>query len=306
MDLNVNSLEMVDDAVEYADSLSVDVHDYSNGARVLDFGVDAAGGIEAGLYYADISSAGLLSVDVSVDRLDGVGAPLEYVEVWTDSPETALLTSQHAGWHIDYEGYRAWGSGPASALVEDGDEADEEFAVVCLESSTLPGPKVLDYIADECGVSTNSVFGVVAPATSTAGVVQTASRSAEVTLLRLESLGYDVSKVETVSGRSPVAPVVSDETEAVGVTNDGIIYGSEVHLRVADDSDVFSDLASSSSPDYGDPFVDVFDEAGSFDEIDDAVFAPASVTVDVIGGRTVTAGGTNPEVLVESFGIGSS
>ncbi|MDY6774965.1 MAG: methenyltetrahydromethanopterin cyclohydrolase [Halobacteria archaeon] len=305
MDLNANALEMVDDAVEYSDSLSVDVHDYSNGARVLDFGVDAAGGIEAGLYYADISAAGLLSVDVETDGVTQAGTrtPLNYVDVWTDSPETALLTSQHAGWHIDHEGYRALASGPARALSDGA--VDEEFGVICLESSTLPSPKSLDYIADECGVSTESLFAVVAPSTSTAGVVQTASRSAEVTLLRLESLGYDVSKVETVSGRSPVAPVVSDETESVGATNDGIIYGSEVHIRVADDSDVFSDLASSSSPDYGEPFVDVFDEAGSFDEIDDAVFAPASVTVDVVGGRTVTAGETNPEVLRESFGIDS-
>ncbi len=48
-------------------------------------------------------------------------------------------------------------------------EDDSDFAVIALESSTLPNEKIMDYIASECGVESSCVVAVVAPTNSLVG-----------------------------------------------------------------------------------------------------------------------------------------
>ena len=319
--INRTAIELMDEVLDFAGELDVVPRELDCGATVIDFGVGAPGGVEAGLLLAETQTAGLASLQTSMDRV--AGAPLPHVELTTDHPGIALLCSQKAGWELDVgdltgEGettdteFNGLGSGPARALVARepefetmGYRDESEFAVLAVEASTLPGDRIADHIAELSGVEPNSVFLPTFPAGSTVGSVTMAARAAELALFRLFELGYDPANVLTASGTAPVAPVSRDENTAMARTNDAIAYGGEVYLQVSkDDDSVFSDLPSTARSEYGTPFEEVFEAADwDFYEVDEGVFAPAKVTVDVIGGPTHLLGETDEELLAQSFGL---
>src|SRR6056297_3085867 len=151
--LNRMALELVDEAIDFADELNVAAYELDNEATVLDFGVEHDGGIEAGLLLAELQTAGLATVQTRMDEV--AGAPLRHVELSTDHPALALLCAQKAGWELGVEGFEGLGSGPARALVAEEDEFQRvgytdasEFAVLAVESDELPGDAVAEHVAD--------------------------------------------------------------------------------------------------------------------------------------------------------------
>jgi methenyltetrahydromethanopterin cyclohydrolase len=63
-------------------------------------------------------------------------------------------------------------------------------------------------------------------------------------------------------------------------------------------------VPSTATDEYDRPFVQVFEDADwDFYEVDESVFAPARVTVDVLGGPTHVHGETNEDLLAESFDL---
>ncbi|MEF8863564.1 MAG: methenyltetrahydromethanopterin cyclohydrolase, partial [Haloarculaceae archaeon] len=100
---NVMAVELVDEAIDFADELAVDVWELDNGATVLDFGVETLGGVEAGLLLAEIQTGGLATPQTAMGTVDG--APLTHVELQTDHPALALLCSQKAGWELSVDGF---------------------------------------------------------------------------------------------------------------------------------------------------------------------------------------------------------
>jgi methenyltetrahydromethanopterin cyclohydrolase len=243
------------------------------------------------------------------------GAPLPHVELATDHPALALLCSQKAGWELalegedDAPGFDGLGAGPARALV--GQESEfqavgyyDEFdlTVLTVESIDLPDDGVARHVADLAGVEPSGVFLPTFATGSTVGSVTMAARAAELAVFRLFELGYDPTDVLTVSGSAPVAPVSYDEGVAMGRTNDALAYGGEVYLQVRTDSDVFDEVPSTASDEYGTPFEAIFEAADwDFYEVPGSIFAPAQVTVDVVDGPTHVVGETNEELLAESF-----
>ncbi len=303
------AVELVDEAIDFAGELNVDVIELDSGATVLDFGVEAAGGLEAGLLLAEIQTAGLATIQT---RMDGVaGTPFPHVEVTTDKPALALLCSQKAGWELVTEAFDGLGSGPARALV--GEEAEfevvgyyDEFdlTVLTVEAATLPGDDVAEQVAERTGVSPSSVFLPAYPTGSMVGSVSAAARAPELALFRLFELGYDPVDVVSAAGSAPVAPVSHDEGVAMGRTNDALAYGGQVYLQVREDFDRFDEVPSTAAAEYDTPFEQVFEDAGwDFYEVPESVFAPAQVTVDVVDGPTYALGGTNHDLLAESFGL---
>ena len=305
--LNRMAVELVDEAIDFAGELNVAAYELDSGATVLDFGVDADGGVEAGLLLAEIQTAGLATVQTRMGRI--AGAPVPHVELSTDHPAIAVLCSQKAGWELDMEGFEGLGSGPARALVGEEREFEavgyyDEFdlTVLCVESTTLPGDDVVAHVADRANVNESAVFLPTCALGSTVGSVTTAARAAELAAFRLFELGYDPTDVLSASGSAPVAPVSYDETTAMGRTNDALAYGGEVHLTVREDFDRFDEVPSVAADRYGTPFGEIFADAGyDFYEVDESVFAPASVTVDVVDGPTYAYGGTREDLLAESF-----
>ena len=307
--LNRMAIELADEALEFADELNVRAFDLDNGATVIDFGVDATGGIEAGLLLAELQTAGLATVQTRMDEVGSV--PFPHVELTTDRPAHALLCAQKAGWELSVDGFEGLGSGPARALVAEETEFQVvgytdafDFAVLALEAETFPTEAVAAHVADRAGVNPDGLFLPTFRTASIAGSVSVAARAAEVAVFRLFEEGYDPTDILTATGSAPVSPVPESEETAIGRTNDTLAYGGQVHLTVAADSELFPDLVSTAGDAYGRPFVDIFEDADlDFSAVDPSVFAPAQLTVDVVGGPTYAAGSVDDDLLLESFGL---
>jgi methenyltetrahydromethanopterin cyclohydrolase len=307
--LNRMSTELVDEAIDFAEELTIDVHSLPNEAMVLDFGVDLPGAVEAGLLLAEIQTAGLATVGSTVEDL--AGAPLTHVEVTTDHPALALLCSGKAGWELQTEEFQGLGSGPARALVAEEDvfrrvgfQDEFDFAVLSIESDQLPDEEVAGIVAERTGVPESSVFLPAFATASITGSVVAAARTTELAVFRLTELGYDPLDVLSVSGSAPLAPVAESEATAMARTNDAVAYGGQVHLVVDQPFDRFDEVVSTASAEYGDPFVDIFESVDwEYDELSVDLFAPAQVTIDVRGGDTYVYGDTDEDVLAESFGL---
>jgi methenyltetrahydromethanopterin cyclohydrolase len=307
--LNRMATDLVDEALDFADELNVAVRQLEGDALVVDFGVEVPGGTEAGLMLAEIQTAGLATVQSTLDEV--AGAPLTHVELSTDHPALALLCSQKAGWELSVDGFEGLGSGPARALVAEEEEfqrigyRDEfDLAVLAVESDTLPDERVVEHVAERAGVAESGIFLPAFATASVTGSVSMAARAAELAVFRLSELGYDPLDVLSATGSAPVAPVAGDEETAIARTNDALAYGGRVHLVVDEPFDRFDEVPSTATDEYGTPFAEVFAEADwDFYEVPESVFAPAQVTIDVVGGETHVLGDVNEDLLAESFGL---
>ncbi len=311
MKLNPRALVLCERMIDDSDELRIAVHRLPQGPRILDLGVDVPGGLEAGRRMAEVCLSGL--GQIGFFPVSGQRGMLG-VSVRTDHPLFACMASQYAGWQITHERYFAMGSGPMRAAAGReplfdtiGYREAEGVAVGVLESSRLPSPEVCRQIAEKCGVEPANLTLLVAPTASQAGTVQIVARSLETALHKLLELGFDLRRVESGFGTAPLPPVAGSDMEAMGRTNDAILYGGEVTLwvRGSDDdlSHVGADVPSSSSKDHGRPFARVFEHyGGDFYAIDPLLFGPAVVTFyNLDSGRSHSFGRTVPELLEQSF-----
>ena len=178
-----------------AEALGIAVRRLANGARLLDCGVEAPGGVEAGRLYAEVCLAALGRVSFTAQDFGGWWLP--GLTVHTDHPALACLGAQYAGWAVRHGNYSAMGSGPARALVR-AEEAlyaslpiseTSEVAVLCLESRALPTEAVAAYIAQRAGVAPEALTMLVAPTASAVGGVQVAARVVETALHKAARAG---------------------------------------------------------------------------------------------------------------------
>jgi methenyltetrahydromethanopterin cyclohydrolase len=256
--------------------------------------------------------AGLCTV--SFGPLVFEGRWLPGLTVVTDRPALACLASQYAGWRLDRDGYFAMASGPGRALIRaeelyDGLDVDEHAgaAVLCLETREPPPEPLAGYVAERAGVPAADLTLLFAPTASLAGGVQVAARVVETALHKLHELEFDVGRVVSGFGSCPLPPVARTDPEAIGRTNDAVLYGGQVELAVDAPDDeleaIVPRLPSSASRDHGEPFGRVLERAGwDFYEIDPLLFSPAEVRLtSVSSGRSFHAGGVDIEVLERSF-----
>ncbi|MDL5362402.1 methenyltetrahydromethanopterin cyclohydrolase [Halalkalicoccus sp. NIPERK01] len=307
--LNRMALELVDEAIDFADELNLLVSELDGETTVLDFGVEADGGLEAGLLLVEIQTAGLATVQTRMDAVGGV--PMPFVEFSTDQPALSVLCSQKAGWELAVEDFEGLGSGPARALVAEEEEFARvgyedvlDFAVLTVESEDLPTAAAAGQVAELAEVDTGALFLPAFSTASIAGSVNMAARGAELAVFRLSELGYDPLDVVTASASAPVAPVAGSEEAAIGRTNDALAYGGRAHVVVREEFDRFEEVASTASEEYGRPFVEIFDDVGwELYDVPESIFAPAEVTIDVLGGATYHYGRRDEALLESSFGL---
>ncbi len=312
--LNQRAFDLVEALTSRIGSLRIDVETLPSEARIMDFGVQAEGGLQAGLELARICMSDLGNVALLPGELDGFGWPL--VQVQTDQPLAACLLSQYAGWQISVDDYFAMGSGPmriaagAEELIGKlgGRDATQQ-AVGVLETAILPDEAVVSYISEKTGVETSQLVLCVAPTSSRAGTLQVVARSVETAMHKLYELGFDVTRVSSAWGTAPLPPPASTDLLGIGLTNDAILYGGRVSLWVHGDDDTLAEIGprvpACASDCYGQPFIDIFEEAGrDFYKIDPHLFSPAQVALQNIDtGRVHRFGQTAPEVLQKSFGL---
>ena len=311
--MNERAWALADRYVERAVELRIEISRLASGARVLDAGVNAPGGLAAGLALAELCMGGLGHVEYVPLTIGGESWP--GVQVWTDHPAASCMASQYAGWAINPEGYFAMGSGPlrAKAMVEKelfaklGYAEEASRGVLVLEGRTLPTDDVAAWVARKAGVPPDRITLAIAPTASLAGGVQIAARVIETGLHKMDTLGFDVTKVVSAMGTAPLAPVAKSDIRAIGRTNDCVLYGGQARYTVrAEDEDLArlaERLPSTTSSDYGTPFYAVFTRYDNdFYKIDPMLFSPAEVWLtSATSGRTFHAGRLNLSVLRASL-----
>ena len=310
--VNKKALEFVKTIMDNKDILDCKVEESTNGATIIDAGIECSGTTELGRLIGEVCLGGLGSVRLSTTYIGDLEFPA--VIVGTDYPTIATLASQYTGWTIKVGKYFAMGSGPARALAQVEKLYDElkyrdrsKRGVIVLESREKPSEDVTRYIAEKCGMAPSDLFCIVVPTASIAGSVQISSRVVEVGMHKLHKIGFDPEKVRRGYGVAPIAPVAKNESRAMGMTNDCILYGGRTYYFVKSDDDNFQAIVekvpSSTSEQYGQPFYDLFKSVNfDFYKIDPLLFSPAETTINHIeSGKIYHAGELNPEILKQSL-----
>ncbi|TCK38647.1 methenyltetrahydromethanopterin cyclohydrolase [Paraburkholderia sp. BL8N3] len=317
--LSVNALSerLVARLVEGAARLSVDISRTADGTVIADAGVAAPGGVEAGLLIARICMGGLGRV---ARRMSGDADPLwpTLIEVHTSNPVLACLGSQYAGWSLSAtkeqtggKKFFSLGSGPARALAakeplfgELGYRDRHDSGALVMEVDRLPPQVVIDKVVRDCGLAPERLTIAVTPTRSVAGTVQVVARVVEVALHKTHVLGVDLHEIVEGSGTAPLPPPAPDGIQAMGRTNDAILYGGRVHLTVKHDEvarRLAAELPSSNARDYGRPFADIFTSFNyDFYQIDPALFAPAEVWVSSLESGATWHGGKVDGALLQA------
>lgn len=313
--LNQNAAHLTTYAVAKMEMLRIRHQEVAD-ASLLDFGVNAEGGLEAGLLLARICLSEMARVELVPHDPQLPAVP--QIQVRTDHPVAACLMSQYAGWKVATDDYFGMGSGPMRAVArkeelfrhlpetEDGHEA-----VGVLESGSMPSSSAIaalrNSLPEHCRLTL-----AVAPTASQAGTIQVVARSLETALHKLHELRFPLEALVSGTGIAPLPPVAKNDLQGIGRTNDSILYGATVNLWVRCDDEQITEFGpkvpSNSSSAHGQTFLTLFKAANhDFYAMDAALFSPAVVVFHNLStGRTFSFGERVPSLLSESFGMKSS
>jgi len=194
-----------------------------------------------------------------------------------------------------------------------------DVAVIVLETSTKPPEPVIQFIAEKCKVPPANVYIVMFSTASLTGATQVAGRIVETGIHKLERLGLDPRVVKHAWGYTPIVPLHPDSGEAMGRTNDAILYAGVTNYLVDYPDEeklqaIVKQAPSSASAMLQEAkrlaqenprFLDIFKEAGfDFYKIDTNIFAPAVVSVNSLRtGKTYSAGNLDVNVVKNSLGL---
>jgi methenyltetrahydromethanopterin cyclohydrolase len=316
--LSVNRMawKLAEALLDNQDFYGVKASKSTSGATIVDAGINALGGFQAGRIITEICMGGCGKAHIGFKNYGDIELPS--ITVCTDQPAIAALGSQFAGWRIKEGNSIAIGSGPARALAlkpkdiyeEIGYKDSSDKAVLTLESNTLPSDMLIEKVAGACNVKAENLIVVVAPTASVVGLTQVAGRIVEVGIHKLRTLGLSPKAIRYACGYAPIPPLCRDFEVAMARTNDAILYGGTVYCVVEHDDEaalkkIVRQAPSSTSKDYGKPFLQIFREADrDFYKIDHNLFAPAVLMVNNIKtGQILKVGQINVRALEESFSI---
>ena len=314
--LSVNRLawKLAEILLDNQDFYGVTASKTSSGATVVDAGVNAPGGFQAGRIITEICMGGCGKAHIGFKNYGDLELPS--ITVCTDQPAIAALGSQFAGWRIKEGDSVAIGSGPARALALKPKEIYQEIAykdesdkaVLVLETDKPPSNELIEKVVNACHISPENLLVIFAPTASIAGLTQVAGRVVETGIHKLRTLGLSPLAVRYALGYAPIPPLCREFEVAMARTNDAILYGGTVYYTVEHDDEetlrkIVEQAPSKASKSYGKPFLQIFKEADrDFYKIDHNLFAPAMLTItNVKTGRMFRAGQTNIEALKESF-----
>jgi methenyltetrahydromethanopterin cyclohydrolase len=316
--LSVNRLgwKLLEKLCEDTDFYGVKVQKADSGTTIVDAGVKAKGGLQAGRIITEICMGGCGKARITSRKYGELELP--FIFVHTDHPAIATLGSQYAGWQISEEGYFAIGSGPARALAlkpkeiyrEIGYRDDFNKAIVVLETEKFPPATLLERLVSDCKIPRENLVVILTPTTSVAGAVQVSGRIVETGIHKLRKLGLNPNTILYAWGCAPIPPIHPKFADAMARANDAILYGGTAYYIVEYEDEeelqrIVKDAPSNASKDYGKPFIETFKEADcDFYKIDPNLFAPAVLIINNIKtGRVFKAGKINVETLAKSFGL---
>ena len=316
LSVNLLARPLVERLLADADALGLQLRRDDSGARIVDAGIEARGSVAAGLQIGEICMGGLGHVNLR----SGGGAEgwPTWLDVRSSQPVLACLGSQYAGWSLSAtkeetggKKFFSLGSGPARALAvkeklfaELGYRDHAPCGVLVLEVDRAPPKIVIDKLLRDCGLAAEALTLILTPTTSLAGTTQVVARVLEVALHKAHELGFALANIVEGAGTAPLPSPSADGVEAMGRTNDAILYGGRVHLTVRGDDTAARELAralpSRNSRDHGRSFAEIFKEVEyDFYKIDGALFAPAEVWVSNIDSGNTWHGGATDMALLQ-------
>ena len=310
--VNKSSLPLVEDLIKNSTNFKIGISKGPLGCKIVDCGINYAGGIKAGILITKICMGGLGEVDL---------APTTTFKKWnwsinvySSNPTLACLGSQYAGWNLSSKKFYSLGSGPARSLAyreklfkELGYKDRANKSSLVLEVDQVPPKEIISKIAKDCKILPSNLVIILTPTTSLAGNLQIVGRVLEVAMHKIHELGFPLEKIVDGFGQAPIPPPGSNFIEGMGRTNDAIIYGGNVHLFVSglekDIKDLAKNLPSRNSKDYGKPFAKIFKSYKSdFYSIDGSLFSPARVTITSLQtGKSFSCGEINEKLINASF-----
>jgi methenyltetrahydromethanopterin cyclohydrolase len=316
--LSVNRLacKLVEKLCEDQEFYGVKIKKSDSNATIVDAGINAKGGFQAGKIITEICMGGCGKAEITYRNYGEMNLPTLFV--YTDRPVIATLGSQYAGWQIKEGDYFAIGSGPGRALALKPREIYEEIgykddfgkAIIVLETCDYPPEKLVERLAKDCHVSSDDLTIILTPTTSIAGGTQVSGRIVETGIHKLRKLGLDPKLILYSLGCAPIPPIHPKFVHAMARTNDSILYGGVAHYVVEHESDeklkeIVNKAPSMTSEAYGRPFIKIFKEAKyDFYKIDPSLFAPAVLIINnAKSGNTFRCGKINVEALAESFDL---
>ncbi len=323
--LNGSALKLVEVFCSEPEKYAITVEKTESGATLIDAGIESEGGFLAGEMITEICLGGYGKVKVLPVQYGDVVLPSVYVQ--TDYPALSTLASQFAGWQIKASGFSAIGSGPARALALKPKKLYEKLAykdesdtaILVLETDKKPPEEAVHQIAESCNVSTEKLFLIAFSTSSLAGSTQVSGRIVETGLHKLERLGLDPLVSKHAWGYAPIIPLHPRSGEAMGRTNDAILYGGTANYIVSYDNDEELENIVKQAPSTASKmmqearelaqknprFLEIFKEAGfDFYKIDPNIFAPAIVSINNLKtGKTYRAGNLDIPVMKESLGL---
>lgn len=312
LNLNAGAMRIVNRVQSKIAELGLSVTKSEKKGTFFDFGIKSKGGIQAGLELARACMSGLAKISMVSSHLDLWKGPA--IVVTTDHPVLACLASQYAGWQIASGKFFAMGSGPMRAHygkeelfnhIPGKEKADQVVGI--LETGKLPDDSVFDYLSDKLELPHEKITLLGAPTGSIAGSIQIVARSIETAMHKLHELKFPLETIKQGAGWAPIAPPSNDFTEAIGRTNDAILYGGTVHFWVETEDDIIKTFGpkvpSNSSPDHGQPFAEIFRRVkGDFYKIDPLLFSPATIHFyNLKTGRCFKFGNLETNLLEKSW-----
>ena len=317
--LSVSNLakKLVKKLIDNSKKLNVLVKKGPLNCTIIDAGIEIKGSEQAGKLIAEICMGGLGIINLKKTNTFPHW-PLE-TKVESKHPVISCLASQYAGWNLSHEKFYALASGPGRAiarreeLFKDLQYVDQsKFVYLVMEVDKIPPKEIIEKISNDCKTTAENIILILTPTQSISGVIQVVSRVSEVGLHKLHTLKFPLENVEEVCGSAPIPPVSKDFITSMGRTNDAILYGGNVELKVRGTDEQISKLAknlpSTSSKDYGKPFAEIFKNyKGDFYAIDPNLFSPGKVTITSLETNKIfVEGKLNSDLLDKSFGYEKS
>lgn len=316
LSLNKLTAPLVENLIVNAESLRLDISNLNDGTRIIDAGINAIGGIEAGRLIAEICMGGLGVVKLRAST--NFHHWSWHVDVHSSNPVMACLASQYAGWSLSHgegkDAFHALGSGPARTSGSNEPLFDElkyhdstSKTCIVIEVDRIPPVELTSKIAKMCNVPNNELTVILTPTSSLAGTVQIISRVLETSLHKAHELHFPLENIIDGAGSAPLCPPSNDFLTAMSRTNDSILFAGQIQLFVEatdeDAEELANALPSSTSKDYGKPFGEIFKDVNyDFYKIDPMLFSPAKVSVSSLTtGHTFHAGKIDLDLLDKSY-----
>lgn len=326
-ELDMNKLSVNDEAFKIIERIlprpefySIKIKKLSNDAIIID---GSKGTYEFGRLVGEICLGGLASCQFTDMSLKNIFIPGLLVQ--TSHPAIALVGSQKAirldiktqeGEKEKKRSYMVSGPFRAQARLDKklynsiNYSDDSAKSIMVFEESKIPDESIMELIFQKCNLEPENTVVIFTPTNSIPGTVQIAARIIKTGVHILREQNFNPLYLKHAMGITSLAPIAKDDVQAMGRTNDSIIYGGKVILTVDVPSDEEPEMVellkkspSNVSPSYGKPFYEMMKEVDfDFYKIDSKLFAPAVLTINNMRtGRTFSAGEVNENILWRSY-----